>query len=183
LSWWGTHLFLERRAGFQRNIYWGQFYYYANQVQIEKVESALVGLQRLLPNNGTITAQLQAIRAREAPATDPFVVRLIMRTHYLAGRHGLAAREASKLLAQSPHDWEALCFLINDALIRKDETTVRRYLAELPRPGEVGDLPLWSAPYALELFKRLGETARYNEMVEFVTLNFLPHLGDKQFQD
>src|SRR5206468_10442015 len=57
------------------------------------------------------------------------------------------------------------------------------HIAAMPRPQDVPEqIHLWTLPYALNLFKRLRETTRYDETVEFVVLNFLQYLKAKDFE-
>src|SRR5262249_31947679 len=83
---------VERRAHFQRETYWRMFRDYVERADIQKVETALVELQRLLPDNGTISDRLNMVRTREAPASDATMVRLLMRTYYLERKYDLAAK-------------------------------------------------------------------------------------------
>src|SRR5687767_13754918 len=102
------------------------------------------------------------VRTREAPTSDPVMIRLIMRAYFREQRYDLAAKEAAKLVETVPNDWEALCFLTNDALARRDTEAVRRHIAAMPRPKDAAEqIHLWTVPYALNLFARLGEAARY----------------------
>jgi tetratricopeptide (TPR) repeat protein len=177
LGLWGYYTFSERRAHFQRDIYWRMFKDYVDRADVEKVETALVELQRLLPDNGTVTDRLNMLRAREAPNSDPTMVRLIMRTWYREQRYDLAAKEAAKLIVDQPNDWEALCFLTNEALAKGDMAAVRGYVADMPRARDVPEqIYLWTIPYALNLFRRLGDKARYDETLNFTIENFLTRL-------
>jgi tetratricopeptide (TPR) repeat protein len=183
LGIWGYYTFSERRAQFQRDIYWRMFYYYVDHAEIEKVEKSLAELQRLLPDNGTINERLNIVRTREAPANDSTMVRLLMRTWYREQRYDLAAKEAAKLIVDAPNDWEALCFLTNDAVVRRDMEAARRYISAMPRPQDASEqIHLWTVPYALKLFQNLRETKRYDETVEFVIHYFLPYLRAKDFE-
>jgi tetratricopeptide (TPR) repeat protein len=183
LGTWAVYTMTERRASFQRDVYWRMFFYYVDHAEIDKVEDALVKLQGLLPDNGTITARLNMVQAREAPISDPLMVRLIMRTHYREQRYDLAAKEAAKLAEINPNDWEALCFLTNEALTKGDMEAVRRHISAMPRARDVPDqVYLWTIPYALNLFKRLGDFARYNETIDYTAVNFLPRLLAKDLE-
>lgn len=184
LGTWGYQAMSERRATFQRDVYWRMFFYYVEHAEIDKVEKALVELQRLVPDNGTISERLNMVRTREAPLSDPLMVRLIMRTYYREQRFDLAAKEAAKLVVDAPNDWEALCFLTNDALIKGDMEAVRRHIADMPRARDVPEqVYLWTIPYALNLYKKLGETTRYEETIDYTVLNFLPRLLSKDLDN
>lgn len=181
----GTALYTwsERRLDFRRTLYWRQLDYHLQNADIEKVEQTLVELERLGPAHGAATHWLEAIRARQTSSFEPKIVRLLMRTHYRENHIDLAAKEARTLLRDAPADWEALCFLAHDAHNRGDQNAVREFLADLPRANDVpNDIALWAARYSLVLFQMLGETARYDEMVEFVVLHYLPLLRDKQIE-
>ena len=55
---------------------------------------------------------------------------------------------------------------------------VQKHLAVLPKALEV-DLPPGVACYSTVLFQRLGETERFEEMIEYLVLNVIPHLRNK----
>jgi tetratricopeptide (TPR) repeat protein len=184
LGTWAYYTHSERRSTFQRDVYWRMFFYYVEHAEIDKVENALVELQRLLPENGTISARLNMVRTREAPLSDPTMIRLIMRTYYREQRYDMAAKEAAKLAEVNPNDWEALCFLTNDALVKGDMAAVRRHISAMPRARDVPDqVYLWTIPYALNLFKRLGDATRYTETVDYTVENFLPRLRSKDLDN
>src|SRR5262245_3989199 len=176
----GGYLWWEHRREFQRNLLNRQLDYQIAICDIDAVESTLVALQKMAPDDPSISARLEGIRAREAPLNDPNLIRVVMRTHYRFGAYDLAAREASKLIESLPADWEARCMLADQASRRDDKSSVRKHLSVLPRPFDVADsIQPWVAWYSAVLFQRIGETARYDEMVDFIVLNVLPLLRSK----
>ena len=184
LGTWAYYTHSERRSTFQRDVYWRMFFYHVEHAEIDKVEKALVELQRLLPENGTVSARLNMVRTREAPLSDPTMIRLIMRTYYREQRYDMAAKEAAKLAEVNPNDWEALCFLTNEALVKGDMAAVRRHISAMPRPRDVPDqVYLWTIPYALNLFKKLGDATRYTDTVDYTVDNFLPRLRAKDLDN
>lgn len=177
----GGYLWWEHRREFQRNLYHKQLEYQMAICDLEGVEQTLERLQKLNRDDPSLAARLEGIRAREAPINDPELLRVIMRTHYRKGDYGLAAREAAKLIETLPLDWEARCMLMDDASRRDDHSAVQRHLSILPRAGDVADsIQPWVAWYSATLFQRMGETARFDEMVDFIFLNVLPLLRSKE---
>jgi tetratricopeptide (TPR) repeat protein len=176
----GGYLWWEHRREFQRGLLYRQLDYQMAVCDIDGVEFTLVALQGMVPDDPSIGARLEGIRAREAPLNDPNLLRVVMRTHYRLGDYKLAAREAAKLIENIPTDWEARCMLADEASRRDDRSSVQKHLFVLPRPFDVADsIQPWVAWYSAMLFQRLGETNRYDEMVDFIVLNVLPLLRSK----
>jgi tetratricopeptide (TPR) repeat protein len=178
----GGYLLWEHRREFRRSQYNRQLDYYMAAGDIDGVESTLLELQKLSPDDATISTRLEGIHAREAPLNDPNLLRVVMRTHFRNGDYKLAAREASKLIETVPLDWEAHCMLIDEAHRRDDRATVQKHLALLPRPFDVTEsIQPWVAYNSALLFQRLNESARFEEIVDYIVLNILPLMRSKEF--
>jgi tetratricopeptide (TPR) repeat protein len=178
----GGYLLWEHRRDFKRSVLHRQLEFYMANCDIEGVESTLLELQQVSPDDSTIGARLEGIHAREAPLNDTNLLRVVMRTHYRLGNYELAAREAAKLIENIPLDWEAHCTLIDEAGRRNDRETVQKHLAILPRPFDVTEsIQPWVAYNSALLFQRLNETAHFEEIVDYIVLNVLPLMRSKEF--
>lgn len=174
-------LWREHRIEARRTMYYRHLDYYLTICDIDEVEKVLVLLQSLAPDDPALAVRLDAVRTREAPFGDPKLLRCTMRTHFRESNFTLAAREAAKLVENFPTDWEARCMLADDAARRDDREAIQRNLSILPRALDVSDsIPPWVAWYSAALFHRLGETARFDEMVEFIVLNVLPLIKSRE---
>jgi tetratricopeptide (TPR) repeat protein len=148
---------------------------------LEKLEDSLVALANWRSTDAEVAHRLEMVRKREAEASEPNLVRFFMRYHMSEGRVDASIREANKLLESSNEDWEARCNLANAYLMRGDVAGARKQIANLPRVENVStpmvaDVALNSA----QIFKRIGDEARYEEMVDFVTTRILPRLKEKE---
>ncbi|MFO0808505.1 MAG: hypothetical protein U0746_07770 [Gemmataceae bacterium] len=172
----GAYLLWERRIETKRTFYYTMLDQCMNACDAERTEDTLLKLQVWAARDESIPRRLQALRNREGPASDPKMLRLIMRGHYRDGHLDLAAREAAKLVESLPEDWEARCILADDASRRNDKATVQTQLATLPLAADtaVEFIPPWVAWYAAQLFQRLGEAKRFDDMVDFLVRNVLP---------
>lgn len=174
-------LWREHRVEARRTMLYRHLDHYLMICDIEEVEKVLVALQLLAPDDPSIGLKLEAIRNCDAPFGESKLLRCTMRAHYRKGNLTLAAREAAKLVENFPTDWEARCMLADDASRRDDKEAIQRNIAILPRALDVSDtIPPWVAWYSAALFYRLGETARFDEMVEFMVLNVLPLLHSRE---
>lgn len=174
-------LWREHRIEARRTMLYRHLDHYLAICDLEEVEKVLVALQLLTPDDPSVSLRLEAVRNRDAPFGDSKLLRCTMRAHYRAGDYTLAAREAAKLVENFPTDWEARCMLADDAARRDDKDAIRRNLSVLPRALDISDsIPPWVAWYSAGLFHRLGETARFDEMVEFMILNVLPLIRSRE---
>jgi tetratricopeptide (TPR) repeat protein len=153
--------------------------YLTQSTDLDKLQEALEGLHEALPEDAATTRRLEMVRQREAPNSEPELVRFFMRQHMGAGRIDESVREAKKLLESYPDDWDARVYLAWAALNRGDKESAKKEVARLPAASDSvakihGDVALASA----RLFAELGDQAHYDEIVEFVTVNFLPDLQD-----
>jgi tetratricopeptide (TPR) repeat protein len=167
----------ERHRDGRRAMLWHQYDAYLDAGNVEKVEATLTALQGVSPRDPSIAQRLAMLRAGEAPAGDSKFIRFLMRTHVVNGRTDRAVREAVRLVDLTPGDWEARCLLIEDALRRGDRAAAQEHLAALPSPKETSAPPSpHVALIAANLFQRLGDTSRYDDLIDYVVLNVLPNL-------
>ncbi len=178
-----AYLIREHRRTFRLNCLERQydgFLLYHND--IDKLENALADLAAELPGDPNIARRLEMVRNREAPASEPNLVRFLMRFHMANDRTEASIREAHRLLEAVPRDWEAECCLAQAAFIRGDYKAAKAIVAELPKPQEAADTLLRYRHIPLDsvgLFLRLGDKARFDEMIDFITLEMLPDLRAK----
>jgi tetratricopeptide (TPR) repeat protein len=144
------------------------------------LETTLQTMAKEMPEDRDVPRRLEMLHAREAPASEPNLVRFFMRNHLTNGRIDDAVREANKLLESFPDDWEVHCTMAKVALFRGDLDGAKKWLATLP-PAEKSatPIPLSVARDSAWLFKAIGDDARYDDMVEFITANILPELKGK----
>jgi tetratricopeptide (TPR) repeat protein len=148
---------------------------------VDKLEAALVALVADDPDNAALARRLDMVRDRNAPVSEPKLVRFFMRHHMVNGRVNESVREAEKLLESLPEDWEARCYLADAAMKAGDKAAAEKHLAVLPPAAEVAEtIPANVAVYSAFLFDRVGDKARFDEMVEFITMNILPALRMKE---
>jgi tetratricopeptide (TPR) repeat protein len=167
----------EHRRDGRRAMLWRQYDSYLDVGNAERVEATLTALQELSPGDPSIGQRLDMLHAGEAPAGDSKFIRFLMRTHSVNGRTDRAVREAARLADVVPGDWEARCVLIEDALRRGDQAAVQQHLAALPSPKETSaPPPPHVALVAANLFQRIGDTSRYDDLIDYVVLNILPNL-------
>jgi tetratricopeptide (TPR) repeat protein len=164
------------RLYFMNRTYEG---YLRQSNDVDKLEESLTALHDAQPDDAALARRLEMVKLREAPASEPELVRFFMRHHMGNGRIDESVREAKKLLESYPNDWDARVYLAWAALHRGDKEEALREIARLPAAEDAaarihGDVALASA----SLFTELGDQARYDQIVEFVTVNFLPDLQD-----
>jgi tetratricopeptide (TPR) repeat protein len=153
--------------------------YLTQSTDLNNLQESLEGLHEALPEDNAVARRLEMVRQRQAPASEPDLVRFFMRQHMGAGRIDESVREANKLLESYPNDWDARVYLAWAALYRGNKDAAKQELARLPSTKDsaariYGDVALASA----RLFAELGDQAHYDEIVEFVTVSFLPDLQD-----
>jgi tetratricopeptide (TPR) repeat protein len=176
----GWYLLQERRLEGRRANYWRQYEAYLAGSDVEKLESTLAALQKVSPADATLGPIAEAVRNRQAPASDPKLVRFVARVLLREQQLDKAAAEARKILDTIPDDWEAHYILAEDAARRGDRAGAVQQLAALPRALDVADsIPPYVVLQAAQLCQRLGESARHDELVEFIVLNLLPILKNK----
>jgi tetratricopeptide (TPR) repeat protein len=83
-------------------------------------------------------------------------------------------REAKKLYALEPKDWITNCVLGQDALSRKDDAGVDKYLAVIGDPQGTNLPDLGGLLYALELYKQAGKDLVY--LRTFTVNKVIPNL-------
>jgi tetratricopeptide (TPR) repeat protein len=171
-----VYLLWERHRDNQRANLWRLYDRYLDTGDAEKLESTLHSLEKMSPGDPQIAQRLSQLRSREAPAGDSRFIRFLLRMHGNEGRIDLAAREAAKLVENLPDDWEARCVLIDDASRRGDKKAVRKHLAALPSATESDSIPPHVALYSAGLFQRVGDTARYDQIIKYIFINVLPSL-------
>lgn len=176
-----AYLLWERRVEGKRTFYYSMLDQNLKACDAERAEETLTNLLTWAPNDDSIPIRLKALRDREGPASDPDLLRLIMRGLYREGKIDLAAREAGKLIETHPDDWESRCMLADAAARRNDTTEVQKQLAELPSAADVSPMviPPWVAWYGAQLFHRIGETERLEQMIDFIARNVLPIVRGK----
>jgi tetratricopeptide (TPR) repeat protein len=177
------YLFWEWRREGKRALYWRQYEAYLGGGDVEKLESTVTALQKVSPADPALGQIAAAIRDRSAPAGDPKLVRFVVRVLLQEKQFSRAAAEARKLLESLPDDWEAHYILAEEAAQRGDLAAARKELAVPPRALDVAEtVPPYVALYAARLCRRLGDTARYDELIEFTFLNLLPALKSKDVE-
>jgi tetratricopeptide (TPR) repeat protein len=177
----GGYLWWENRREFQRRHLYREQDYYMSRGDLDSLERTLEQLRARAPDDATIAARLEGVRARTAPINDPTLLRVVMRAHFFKEDYALAAREAAKLIETLPLDWEARCVLVDEASRRDDRSAIQNHLAALPRAGDMTEpIEPWVARYSAILFQRIGETERFDEMVDLIILNVLPLMRGKE---
>jgi tetratricopeptide (TPR) repeat protein len=175
------YLFLDHRRTTRVTMLQRQLEFYTAGSDVGKLEDTLTELTKELPSDEVLARRLAMVRDGDAPVSEPKLVRFFMRHHMVNGRVSQSVREAEKLLETVPNDWEARCYLADAALRNGDKAGAERHLATLPRAQDVADTILPNvAVHSAYLFDQLGDRARYEEMVEFITMNILPVLRSKE---
>jgi tetratricopeptide (TPR) repeat protein len=175
------YLYLEHRRTNRITLLQRQLEFFVMGSDVEKVETTLAELADMSPDDEALARRLAMVRDRNAPVSEPKLIRFFMRHHMVNGRVTESVREADKLLESVPDDWEARCYLADAAMRNGDRAGAERHLANLPRAQEVAEtIPANVAVYSAFLFDRLGDRGRFEEMVEFITLNILPALRSNE---
>jgi tetratricopeptide (TPR) repeat protein len=176
-----AYLIREHRRDFHISLLHRQVDSYLFLNDVNKLEECMAALAAEEPEDPRLGRRLAMVRNREASPAEPDLVRFFMRYHMSNGRVAESVREANKLLESSPQDWEARCYLAKAALARGDREAAKAEVAKLPRAQEVANtIPVHVARDSAYLFSYLGDTSRFDEMVEFVTVNILPDLRGKE---
>jgi tetratricopeptide (TPR) repeat protein len=181
---YGVSAFIkERRRNFRVYLLQRQYEDYLHRNNdVEKLESALAALAGELPDDHVIARRLKMVHDREAPASEPNIVRFLMRHHMAAGRVADSVREANELLASFPDDWEARCYLARAAIRRGEPDKAKAMIADLPSVKDSSEMVRQYPIIALEsveLFAQLGDQTRFDDMIGFITLEILPELRAK----
>ena len=144
---------------------------------IEGVKNDLNALHQARPNDRVVTAQLAALEAGAADPKDPKMARLLMITHFLQGRADASVREAKKHIAFAPKDWTSLIILAQQALSAGDRAQASQWIAQLPSSFDANErIGMWVCSIAAAIFMELGDEARLDDLTEYVTKHWIPHM-------
>jgi tetratricopeptide (TPR) repeat protein len=179
----GAYWFYERRREFRLTFFERQLDGYLFENNYEKAEECLIALVKDQPGDPRQARRLEMLRKQEAGLSEPDLLRFLMRYHMLHGRPAESVREAKKLLAVAPGDWEARTYVAKEALARGDRAAAKAAIADLPKAeaaAEAQMLPPNVARDSAYLFRFLGEEARYDDVVDFIAVNILPDLRSKE---
>lgn len=154
---------------------------YIESNDLEKLEQSLESLAEVLPNDPSVARRLDMVRNRSASVSEPKLVRFFMRYHMQKGQTEQSVAEAEKLLESFPDDWESHCYLAEAALRKGDRSEAVRQISNLPNAGDVSEtIPANVAFYSAGLFARLGDQARFDQIVDVIVINYLPELRSKE---
>ena len=140
---------------------WREFEAAAKKTDLEAMTAALDRVLAARPGDPTAARRRAAIRARAADADDPELAAVFL-NHHVRGDHlPEAAREAEKVLARFPMDWQARCVLVHHALqVAHDRELAARRLEELPDPEDpAAHVGPGGLLYAMRLSAAVGRDA------------------------
>jgi tetratricopeptide (TPR) repeat protein len=159
---------------------WGEFNTAARKYNLDGVRAALDRVLAADPAEPTAVRYKAMLDRGEADADAPGLAVLLVRDHLQHGRLPEAAREAEKVLAESPKDWLSRCVVAEHALrVRKDRALVEEHLSRLPDPDDpAAALSPDGLHYALRVFAAVGRDAAAVRRT-FVR-RVLPHLRGGQ---
>lgn len=132
-------------------------------------------LLKVNPNDEKMQARKKALETGKAPPTDPKIARLLMSKHLSEGKLDDAEREARTCLVVEKNDWESLLVVAWAELRRGDRAAASKTVLELPRPNEVRQgATLWSCNMGVNVFRALGNQARIEELIAFMSDAYIP---------
>ena len=116
---------------------WSEYVAALRKSDIDGMREALDHVLAVVPNDPTATRHKLMIDRGEADPDAPDLARELLQHHIRHDRLNEAAREAEKVLANNPKDWQARCAVAHHALqVRKDRALAEQHLAQLPDPED-----------------------------------------------
>ena len=152
-----------KRHGAAREIAaaWGEYNTAARKYNLEGIREALDQVLDASPADPTATRYKAMLDRGEADPEVPELATVLLLDHLKNRRLPEAAREAEKVLAHNPKNWQARCALADYALhVRKDPALAEQHLGQLPDPEDpaANTLPA-GLHYAIQLSNSLGRDA------------------------
>lgn len=160
-TYYGQTYVQKRKTAREVAAAWGEYNTAARKSNLEGLQEALHRVLAANPADPTAT-RYKAMLDRGEADPDAHDLAVVLLHHHLKNqRLPEAAREAEKVLAHNPKDWQARCAVADYALnVRKDRALAEHHLAQLPDPEDpAANTFAVGLHYAIQLSNSLSRDA------------------------
>ena len=181
-GYYGQSYMKKRSTAKEIAAAWGEYNAAASKVDLDGIRAALDHVLAIDPNEETAIRYKAMLEKEEADVDVTELTVALLYHHIRYQRFEEAAREAKKVLAKNPKDWQAICAVTYHALhIEKDPDAAKKHFEKLPDPDDPAARVIPAGlHFALTISNDLGRDA--GDLRRYIVRRLLPVMRGETIQ-